>query len=243
MVEFQKQEIGHFSSGPHKKYFNSTRKIINLLKSMGGTPRKSFIKHFTYHQLPAQQQMNKYATSFQYICLPFMNFYPSLSISVHISNFCLLLLVFVQIYQSLSTLLILFCKFLLCRYDCGLFVWENIRTIVWGGKLLAVIPSEKSMKAYHVELCVKLLVEGKMIKKTNPIALYSFTLNDTSHKGVFPNHKILCDFKIIFYCLYKYKLELTYLCCIKYTDYKRKVDTLLKQLDRVLKNMYCYMRK
>jgi len=165
MIDFQNQEIGQFSSIPHKKYFNSSRKIINLLESMRGMPTKSFIKHFTYYQQPAQQQMDKYATFFQYFCLSFVNFFPSLSIYVHISNFLSTTLIFVQIYQSLSTLLILFCKLLPCRYDMG-YLFVNIykeNHMGWG--LMAVILPEQSMKAYRVKLCAKLLVEGEVIKR------------------------------------------------------------------------------
>ena len=58
-------------------------------------------------------------------------------------------------------------------WDICLGVYKDNRL---GGDLL-VVTLEKSMKAYRAELCVKLLVEGEVMKKTDPIALLQFHPN------------------------------------------------------------------
>jgi len=71
---------------PAQKLFQQHKEDHQLAWEHGRHANKVFHQHFKYRQQPAQQ-VDKYATSFQYFCLPSMNFSPSLSISIHISNF------------------------------------------------------------------------------------------------------------------------------------------------------------
>ena len=66
-IDFERNEIGYYSSLSHNKYVTSVKKILKCLEATGGTPSRSFVKHLPYRQLESQQQDNK--------CEYFVNFY------------------------------------------------------------------------------------------------------------------------------------------------------------------------
>jgi len=55
-------------------------------------------------------------------------------------------------------------SFLNYSYDCGVFMWEYISTVLFGGDLMLVILHDKMLMAHRADLTALILLDEKLLK-------------------------------------------------------------------------------